>query len=167
MATPAWVSELGVAAQVVIAIAAIWGERIRARLIRPRLQLALVGGPGDLEPRALAGAGIVTVRYHRLQVRNLARHTVANEVQVFITQIERREPSGRIRIIPTGPLAWQHEAVYPKARNIGHSTIAVVDLLFRYRDTIRLIPMIEPVPINFGDTTRCTEFLDNRSRPRP
>lgn len=153
MAIPAWVSELGVAAQVVIAVAAIWGEKIRARLTKPRLHLALVGGPGASEPRVLPNGEIVTARCHRLQVRNHARHTVADEVQVFITQIQRREPSGRVRTI-TGavPLAWQHEALYPKARNIGHSTVALVDLLLLHSDSIRLMPMIDPVPINFGDT---------------
>ena len=49
MAMPAWVSEIGVAAQVGIAIAAIWGERIRARLSRPSLRLALVDNVGARE----------------------------------------------------------------------------------------------------------------------
>jgi len=156
MAMPAWVSELGVAAQVVIAVAAIWGEKIRAGLTRPRLHLTPVGGPGDAEPRVLPNGNIVTVRCHRLQVRNHTRYTVANEVQVFISQIESREPSGRIRTTFTGavPLAWQHEELYPKVRNIGHSTVALVNLLYRHGDTIRLLPMTQQVPINVGDSIR-------------
>lgn len=152
MAMPAWVPELGVAAQVVIAIAAIWGERIRATLSRPRLELKLVAGAGDAEPRNLPDLGLATVRYHRLEVRNRRRLSIANGVQVFITQIELREPSGRIRTDFTGavPLEWQHRELYPTARDVGHAPLGA-NLLFIYSDFIQLTAMVEPVPIAFGD----------------
>jgi len=157
MALPAWVAELGIAAQVVIAVAAIYGEKIRARLSRPRLQIKLLEGVGDLEPRQLPGGGsIATVRYHRLHIRNGARHSVANEVQVFITKIERLEPTGNRRVTFTGavPLAWQHQALYSHARNVGYSTVASVDLLYLSAEFIHLTPIVEPAPISLGDTMR-------------
>lgn len=150
MAAPAWVSELGIAAQVVIATAAIYGERIRARLSRPRLRILLPEGPGDWEPKQLPGSeAIATVFYRRLHIRNGTRHLVANEVQVFITKIERLEPTGQLRTAFTGgvPLAWQHQALYPNARNIGYSTVASVDLLYLSAEFIRLTPVIEPAQL--------------------
>src|SRR5216683_1424493 len=47
MAMPAWVSEVGVAASVAIAVAAIWSEKLRG-LFRPRLRLALLDEMGHL-----------------------------------------------------------------------------------------------------------------------
>jgi len=47
MAAPAWVTELGILGTWIIAIAAIWGERIRAILFRPELRLALLNQLGE------------------------------------------------------------------------------------------------------------------------
>jgi len=49
VAVPAWVSEVGIAAQVTIAVVAIWGERIRARLLGPDLHIQLANRTGTLE----------------------------------------------------------------------------------------------------------------------
>jgi hypothetical protein len=95
MIVPAWVSELGITAQVLIAFMAIYGEKIRGRLSRPRLYVSLPKTEGDREPRQI-DSSIITVSYHRLQVRNTTRYSVANEVQVFITKIERQEPTSDI-----------------------------------------------------------------------
>jgi hypothetical protein len=154
MAVPAWVSELGITAQVFIAIVAIYGEKIRGRLSRPRLHIMLLNVEGDREPKEIGGS-IVTVTYHRLQIRNTTRYSVANEVQVFVTKIERREATGDIRTEFSGaaPLAWQHQALYPNARNIGHSTLAFVDLLYLSPGTIHLAS-VEPRPESLGGDWR-------------
>ena len=47
MAAPAWVTELGIVGTWIIAIAAIWGEKIRSRLFRPGLHLALLSEVGE------------------------------------------------------------------------------------------------------------------------
>lgn len=154
MAVPAWVSELGIAAQVFIAVAAIYGEKIRERLSRPRLHVVLPNYEGDREPAQIGGS-IVTVSYHRLHVRNTMRYSIANEVQVFITKIERLEPTGEIQTEFSGaaPLAWQHQALYSNARNIGHTTVASVDLLYVSPEAIHLAAA-EPAPESLGGGMR-------------
>ena len=151
MAVPAWVSELGIAAQLCIAVAAVYGEKIRGRLSKPRLQIGLPEGAGDREPRQVHRT-IETATCYRLHVRNTARYSVAHEVQVFITKIDRLEPTGQRQTEFSGmvPLAWQHQAPHSNTRNIGSSTVAAVDLLYVTADSIHLTP-VEPAPISLGD----------------
>jgi hypothetical protein len=153
MAVPAWVLEVGTAAQIVIAVAAIWGERIRARLSRPRLQLTLRDEVGASEPREVAKLGTVNVRYYRLEVRNPIRFSVANEVQVFITKIVMREQSGRITMQFSGasPLEWQHRELYQTTRSIGHATVAVANLFFLHSDFTQLTLSAQAAPPDVGD----------------
>lgn len=154
MAVPAWVSELGITAQVFIAFAAIYGEKIRGRLSRPQLHIVLPNAEGDREPKQIGGS-VVTVSYYRLHVRNTTHYSIANEVQVFITKVERREPAGNIRTEFSGaaPLAWQHQALYSNARNIGHSTVASADLLYLSPEAIHLASA-EPAPESFAGGMR-------------
>lgn len=156
MAVPAWVLEIGTAAQIVIAAAAIWGDRIRARLSRPRLQLILRDEVGDSEPREVPDLGIVTVRYCRLEVRNPTRFSIASEVQVFITQIVMREPSGRIitQFYGAAPLEWQYQELYQPSRNLGHATVAVTNLFFLHRDFTQLTLAGQAAPPNIGGRRR-------------
>ncbi|MBV9553299.1 MAG: hypothetical protein JO032_10950 [Alphaproteobacteria bacterium] len=150
MALPAWVAELGIAAQVFIAFAAVYGEKIRGRLAKPRLHIVLAQAEGEREPREIGGA-VMMVGYHRLHIRNGMRYSVANEVQAFATKIERLQPTGDIQTEFSGaaPLSWQHQALYPSARNIGHTTIASVDLLYVTADEVHLAS-VEPKPESLG-----------------
>lgn len=154
MAVPAWISELGITAQVFIAFAAIYGEKIRGRLSRPRLRVDLPNSDGDREPKQVGGS-IVTVSYYRLHVRNTTRYSIANEVEVFITKIERAEPTGDIKTEFSGaaPLAWQHQTLYSNARNIGHATVASVDLLYLSPEAVHLAS-VEPTPESLGGGRR-------------
>jgi hypothetical protein len=150
LAVPAWVSEVGIAAQVFIAVVAVYGEKIRSRVAKPRLRIALAEGAGVPEPRRI-GRSTKTVTYHRLHVGNTARYSVATEVQVFITKIERREPTGQMHteFIGMAPLAWQHQPPAANTRNVGSSTVAAVDLLYLTSDTLHLTPL-DPAPESLG-----------------
>ena len=90
---PAWVSELGVAASVVISIVAIWGDRIRASLLRPRLTLVLFK-PGGALVTMLDDGRFVAARYYHLRVTNTASHPEAREVEVLLTALDKRGPDG-------------------------------------------------------------------------
>src|SRR5437870_5187536 len=101
MPMPAWVAEVGVAASVGIAVAAVWGDRIRASLFQPNLRIAVLNAEGQLERLVEPAesnhgvAGFAHGRYYRLVVTNSARHPEAREVEVLLTQLEIRGPDGK------------------------------------------------------------------------
>src|SRR5690242_3684289 len=106
MAMPAWVAEAGVAAQVVIAAMAVWGERIRAALLKPDLRLMLLHRLGEATRQDLYQThsgqtrivGSIPARYYHLRLTNRNR-TVAHEVRVFVTQLDLRGADGRPQIL--------------------------------------------------------------------
>jgi hypothetical protein len=149
MAMPAWVSELGVAAQVAIAVVGIWGEKLRAWLFRPRLRLDLLSPSGRLETLAIPvreGDQLVPqfspARYYHLRVTNWGARPEAREVEVFLTQLDFRGPHGQPQTNYAGalPLRWQHQEYYPTSRTVGRATVAVVDLLFVQPGRLSLMP---------------------------
>lgn len=143
---PAWISALGVAASIVISIAAIWGDRIRASLLRPRLRLALSNRRGTLLT-ILDNGQFVSARYYLLRVTNSASHPEAREVEVLLTVLEKRGPDGKPQRVFEGalPLLWQYQQLYPKSRTIGRATVADVDLLIAREDRLQLSLMLTPL----------------------
>lgn len=149
-----WVSAIGVIASCVIAIAAIWGERIRAAAFRPDLRLELVKATGERERFGLDGRSPgeefqlppTSRRIYRLRVLNRARYPAAQEVEVLLTHIDRQGPDGQPQLGPTGslPLMWRYQALYPRSRVIGYATELEIDLLLASRDEILLAPMEPP-----------------------
>jgi hypothetical protein len=141
VATPAWLSALGVASSTAVAIVAVWGEKIRAKLFKPNLRLERVNGIGQRE-RADGG----TVRYYRLRLTNRALHPAAQEVEVFLTQMDIRGPDGQAQTIFRGalPLPWQYKTLYPNARTIGYKTVADVDLFFVHPEFLQLTTVFDP-----------------------
>jgi len=158
MAAPAWVTELGIVGTWIIAIAAIWGEKIRSLLFRPGLQLALLSAVGEFvaeaQPPKKKGsqARFVPTRYFRLRVTNARRFPTAHEVEVLLTKLEKRGPDGLPQPFYDGPLplTWRHQEIYPRTRTIGHRTEADVELLSVQDGLFKLRPMI--VPGNFPET---------------
>jgi hypothetical protein len=155
VAMPDWVPELGVAAQVVIAIMAIWGEKIRA-WFGPSLRLVLLNPRGQLETLAEASEEetqsvprFSPARFYRLRVTNRASHPEAREVEVLLTQLDLRGPDGQPQPIYTGalPLSWQHQRHYSTNRTIGRATVADVDLFFVQPGLLSLTPTV--TPLNF------------------
>ena len=156
---PAWVAEAGVAAQVVIAIAAIFGERIRA-LLGPQLRLQLVNARGQPQtlaatvPDTTSGATSVQIvpgRYYHVRVTNRTAHPEAREVEVLLTQLDIQGPDGNPQTVFSGaiPLGWQHYDI--RSRTIGRSTIANADLFAVHaglsggQPTLFFVPKIQPI----------------------
>jgi hypothetical protein len=155
MAMPAWVAEAGVAAQVIIAIAAIFGERIRA-LLGPQLRLQLANAQGQSQTLAVTLPGATSVqiiagRYYHVRVTNRAAHPEAREVEVLLTQLDIRGPDGNPQTVFNGaiPLSWQHYDA--RSRTIGRATIANADLFAIHagigdgRPTLFFTPRVQPI----------------------
>jgi hypothetical protein len=123
MSAPAWVTEVGALGTLVVAIAAIWGEKIRSLLFRPSLNVELLSDIGERVPLNLPGHTTqVPGRFFHLRVRNLHRpFPVAHGVQVVITQIESPDVSGRPITDFAGmlPVSWRHPQIHGLTLDIG------------------------------------------------
>ena len=164
---PAWIAEAGIAAQVVIATAAIFGERIRGAWFRPRLRLELANPQGQrvtLMVR-LPGPEAVTLpedaapqqwetasgRYYHVRVTNRTAHPEAREVEVLLTQLDIAGPDGNPQTEFSGaiPLGWQHYDI--RSRTIGRATDALADLFAVHAGvsgeppTLFFTPRIRPI----------------------
>jgi hypothetical protein len=173
---PGWLVALGVAAQIIISVAAIWGERIRAILLRPRLRLMLSSPHGTLETDQ---SSLVPVRCYRLRVTNQAAHPEAREVEVLLTELAQRGPDGKpqppVPDLPLPlPLRWRHQELYlTRVRTIGRATVAEADLITAFADRLQLM-LLMPAPFNFPDmmkgeqhfwVTVIARGLNGESRP--
>lgn len=170
MAVPAWVSEVGIAGTWTIAVAAIWGDRIKAWLFKPKLKIELRSERGELTARApdpeFPGAIVFystprptwkEARYYHLRVKNVRRFPVAHEVQVVVTKVETPGPNGQPQTAYTGPLplAWRNPKLHPAARTVGAE--AEADLFYITDERVLYFtPMITPenFPSSFQGRTR-------------
>ena len=86
-------------------------------------------------------------RYYRVRVTNRAAFPPAEEVEVLLTQFERRGPNGQPQRLFTGalPLQWVHQSLYARTRTIGRATVAEADLLVARQQSIALTPMVTPL----------------------
>jgi hypothetical protein len=154
MAVSAWVGAFG---PWVVAGAAIWGERIRAAVLRPNLHLKLASNVGEITEQAMMEGDRVTellpARYFHLRVINRRRFPAAHEVQIFMTKLEIPGPDGQPRMIYSVPLPfmWQYQELYPNPlRTIGYTTVAQAALFFVRPGMLQLTPVL--VPRNLRDT---------------
>jgi hypothetical protein len=159
MAMPAWIAEAGIAAQVVIATAAIFGERIRA-LLGPQLRVQLVNVNGRHHALAVTLPGptpdttsvqIISSRYYHVRVTNRTAHPEAREVEVLLTQLDIQGPDGNPQTVFSGaiPLNWQHYDI--RSRTIGRATVANADLFAVHagfndgQPTLFFTPKVQPI----------------------
>ncbi|MFI5387596.1 MAG: hypothetical protein ACHQ50_15925 [Fimbriimonadales bacterium] len=134
--------------------AAIYGERIRAAVLRPKLKLQLVNSIGELttqiEQTDQAPAKSILARYFHMRLTNERRFPVAHEVEVLLTKLEDRGADGNPRAIYEDdiPFSWKY-GLYDRFRTIGHATRATADLLFVREDRLQLLAH---APNNLGAT---------------
>jgi hypothetical protein len=117
-----------------VAFIALFGDRIRARWVRPELTVELVHDGGELETQTFRDQGNATVRqrtldarFYRLRVTNTNRRGPAHEVHVVIESITRPSPANQSRILEVRgpiPLRWQHAEAFPTVRNVGSAVVA-------------------------------------------
>jgi hypothetical protein len=151
MPVPTWVTEAGVLGTWVIGLLALFGDRIRAMVFKPKLHLELKSGVGIYSPQKERENGVEVTRHARfyhLRVTNRAIFPVAQDVQVLLLGVEqidheKRRPGD---IYVPLMLGWS-SGLYPLARSIGSKTEGFVDLLFVREDVLRFVPVA--VPYNF------------------
>jgi len=111
-------------------IVALFKNEIRNHLFPVRLQIHLKNTTGELTKinfnQLDASTGSVTLhsldaRYYHLLVSNESRWRTANQTQVFLHKVEEQGPGGKFQSLWVGevPMEWQHQSIYPHARNIG------------------------------------------------
>jgi hypothetical protein len=165
MAMPAWVSEVGITAQTFIALMAVSGEKIRAALFTPTLQLEFVNVLGE-RTTLHAVYGTVTlpsggeaqvgesfpVHHFHVRVTNPSR-VAAHEVQVLVTRLEIRGPDDQPQTFYDAahlPLQWRLQEIYGQIRTIGRVTMADASLLFVRAESLKITVMLPPN--NFPNT---------------
>ena len=109
---------VAVLATLLLAILAIWGNSIRARLVGPKLKLKLFNPEGE---RINLSNGS-QARYYHVRVTNERRSAQANNVRVVLTKVMRPAADGSIPLDSlSGPiqLTWQHGHSMPQYPTIG------------------------------------------------
>ena len=153
---------------------AIFGDHIRAMVFKPKLHLELKSSLGNYITQTPAAPPdtmdhLLTLgmkkhaRYYHLRVTNRAIYPTAQDVNVMLLGVERRDDeirrSGELYVPLV--LGWAG-SVYPLNRSIGSKTDAVADLFFVRDDVLRFVPVV--IPNNFqaeyvGETHLCVTAI--------
>jgi hypothetical protein len=181
---PTWLTEVGIIGTWVVGILAICGDRIRAAVFKPKLHLELKSSVGIYTTQTIQTPSphpidqllppkTTHARYYHLRVTNRAIYPTAQDVNVMLLGVERRDDdfrrSGELYVPLV--LGWAG-SVYPLNRSIGSKTDAVADLFFVREDVLRFLPVV--VPNNFqaeyvGEThltvTAIARGIDCESNP--
>lgn len=131
---------------VTVAILAIWGEKVRAAIAGPKLELKLRDARGDLTFRANQKR---TVYYH-IKLTNKRRWSPAKRVRVLVTGIEKRRPDGTYfpePLIAPLQLTWVSPQFHELLPTIATSDVC--DLGFLDEDAQRFTISLYDVPNNF------------------
>lgn len=154
---PAGWSEAEAVSTVAIAIFAIWGPRISAYLVRPKLRLKLRSNRGEHTQQAHLDKdgnviALLPARYYHVEVANRRLFPPAHEVEVWLTCVETPGPNGQPQIAYQNdlPLNWMHGSLYAqRPRTIAHWTSAYADLFVVTGGLLAIIPVL--VPTNFSN----------------
>jgi hypothetical protein len=100
-----------------VAIFAIWGERLRSWLFKPGLTV----GKGEFSGDLATHEGGQRARYYLVPVENPKRFPPAHEVQLVLIRIEKSGQRGpEILFDEIMPLSWVRQELYPLlTRTIG------------------------------------------------
>jgi len=133
-------------ATLVLAVVAIWGVAIKARLVGPKLELVLHDPEGDpIEMHAKDGS-IHPARWYHLRLTNKRRFATAHNARVVVTVISRPAADGTVDMCPCpGPLQlfWQYPATLPQYLTLGPDRIC--DLGYLTKDEkFKLALMVTP-----------------------
>ena len=152
-----WGASVAVAVGTLSAVVvALFGDRIRASLFRPELQLRLLKPEGEETRVTLRSSKDgqekmrdEDARYYHVQVTNKRRWPVANQVQVHLLRVEEPGPDNQYKVVWEGdvPLSWRHQEIHPLARIVGHA--ADCDLCSVIKGKwLQLHPLVVPFNLN-------------------
>ena len=105
-----------------LAVAAIWGDRIKAKIFRPVLSVELVSAGGaDLARARYPDGTFIDCRYYHLRVTNKKPHSPAVRVQLLILSIANPSPAGVPQLVWNEPLPlrWKQQEFQPLLPTIG------------------------------------------------
>ena len=112
-------------------IVALFGDRIRASLFRPKLSLGLLTPLGEATPAFVplnTGTVAGNARYHHVQLSNSSssQWPKATSAQVCLVRVEEFGPDGNPQVRWTGevPLRWQWHEIQEARRDVGPPIIA-------------------------------------------
>lgn len=135
---------------VTVAILAIWGDKIRAIVAGPKLELSLHDPRGDFTVRANQRRAI----YYHIRLTNKRTWSPARRVRVLVTGIEKKRPDGTFfpepLMIPLW-LTWAFSLSFPQFHELLPTigTARICDLGFLDEGAERFTLPIYVVPNNF------------------
>jgi hypothetical protein len=152
---PTWVHEAGVLGTWVVGVLAIFGDRIRAAVFKPKLHLELKSTVGiyvtqtvqtqSPHPQQFSLPKKMPARYYHLSVTNRAVYPTAQDVNILLLGVEKVNQRRSDVYVPL-VLGWAG-SVYPLNRAIGSKTEGIADLFFVREDVLGFLPVV--IPNNF------------------
>lgn len=145
-----------VVATLFLAVIAIWGAAIRARLVGPRLRLSLLNPKGE----RIDLTGGIASRYYHLRVENTRRSAYAENVRVVITRIVRPAADGSIpkdTLSGSIQLTWQHGHSLPQYPTLGPPMNCDLGCLVKdnvFRLSLMFVPNNVSPDVKPGETIR-------------
>jgi hypothetical protein len=131
---------------VAVAILAIWGDKIRAAIAGPKLQLQLRDTRGNLTTRADQKKTI----YYHVKVTNKRTWSPARYVRVLVTGLEKKRPDGTYfpeSLVAPLQLTWAYPQFHELLPTI--TTNDICDLGFLGEDAQRFNLSTYVIPNNF------------------
>lgn len=144
------VSVAGVAANLLVVLVALFGERFWAWKFPPKLRVKLLEKYGEKTIGEGLQSGITVrndIRFFHLQVWNERRKwSPAHGVQIFLTRIEEVGPNGKYQIAWTGnvPMRWRDQEFVPVTEIIGAPKDADFFMVIKQNSLLSLMPLIAP-----------------------
>lgn len=110
-------------------LVALFGDRIRAFLIPPKLRLELVSAIGNKTQVTMTsdtGTREELGRYYHVRLTNDARWPRATQAQIFLVRLEEPGPDGVPQVRWSGeiPLQWQWAQIHEQQRIVGRPAVA-------------------------------------------
>jgi hypothetical protein len=144
-----WIAVFGVLGTWLVFVGAIWGEKIRSSLFKPKLSVMLDTPFGvpinetiaiiDGEESQRVQQYVRPARYYYLSVRTARRWPQAHDVRILVVRLETPDPGGVPTTVWTGevPFRWEHAEIQPASRTLGRPTRA--DFLVAAQDPVEVI----------------------------
>lgn len=165
-------SVAGVAANFLVVLVALFGERFWMWAFPPRLRIRLLERFG--EKTIAVGQlpnGTTTrtdVRFFHLLVWNERRTwSPAHGVQVFLSSIEELGPNGKYQVAWVGnvPMRWRDQEFVPVTATIGATKHSDFFMVGKQNLTLSLMPLVAPnnLPVNRQGACRFVARFQVRS----
>jgi hypothetical protein len=135
---------IGAAGTWAVAFMALFGDRVRSWLFKPKLSVV----PEGLSGLVKHGEGHMA-RYYLVSARNPTRFPMAHNAQLVLTRVEQPDAAGKpyLAFNEILPLAWQRDPTGRLlTRTIGPK--AVADLFFVQDDGLLQLPITPAVTPN-------------------